>query len=336
MSPTSPSLGRRLLRVVGRIVKWGAIGFALLLVCVAVYGRVLHAREAGRWKAPGQLLAVEPGRNMHMYCTGTGKPTVVLEAGLGDFSLSSWRSVQPQISAFTRVCSYDRAGTGWSDVSRAPLMPTAMVNDLHALLGAAGERPPFVLAGHSLGGPLVRHYAVHYPSEVAGLVLVDGSHEDQLTRINFPWWADYIYPVFRGVNFLRIDRVLGGLIAKDTVAQRSLALTSTTTAVNNTMTIGQSLPTFMAAVKKDARDFGDLPITALTAGRMGVVGMTPAQADTMQRAWNAMHQEIVARTTRGRWILAEKSQHYIQRDQPELVIDAVRVMVDSVRASTKE
>lgn len=336
VTPSSPSMGRRLLRIVGRLFKWGAIGLALLLACVAVSGRVLHRRDASRWQAPGRVLAVEPGRNMHIYCTGTGAPTVVLEAGLGDFSLSAWSSVQAQISAFTRTCSYDRAGTGWSDVPRVPPMPTAMVNDLHALLGAAGEHPPFVLAGHSLGGPLVRHYAVHYPSDVAGLVLVDGSHEDQIERMKLPWWADYIYPVFRGVNFLGIDRVLGGLGAADTVAQRSLALTTKATALDNTMTIGQSLAAWFAEVKKDARDFGDLPITALTAGRMSVPGMTPAQADSMHQAWIAMHQEIVGRTTRGQWILAERSQHYIQRDQPDLVINAVRAMVDSVRASRKE
>ena len=334
MSPVMPSAGRSLLRIVGRIVKWAAIGVALLLVCFAVYGRVLHSRDAARWKAPGQLLAVEPGRNMHIYCIGNGAPTVVLENGLCDFSLSAWWSVQPQISEFTRVCSYDRAGTGWSDVPRVPPMPTAIVNDLHTLLGAAGEKAPFVLAGHSLGGPLVRHYAVHYPSEVAGLVLVDGSHEDQVTRLKLPWWADYIYPVFRGVNFLGLDRVLGGLAAGDSASQRRLALTSKPTAMGNTMTIGQSLGTFLAEVKKDARDLGDLRITSLTAGRMSVPGMTPAQSDSMHQTWVALHKDIVSRTTRGQWILAEKSAHYIQRDEPQLVVDAVKAMVDSVRAAS--
>lgn len=327
----SPSGGRRLLRIVGRVFTWGAIGLVVGLAGVAVTGRVLHGRDATRWKAPGRVLAVEPGRNMHIYCTGTGAPTVVLENGLGDYSLSAWSSVQPQIAEFARVCSYDRAGTGWSDVPRVPPMPTAMVDDLHALLGAAGEKPPFVLAGHSLGGPLVRHYAVHYPQEVAGLVLVDGSHEDQVERMKLPWWADYIYPVFRGVNFLGIDRVLGGLGAADTVSQRSLALTSMPTAMDNTMTIGQSLGTFMAEVKKDAHDFGDLRITSLTAGRMSVPGMTPVQADSMHQTWVAMHKEIVSRTTRGQWILAEKSAHYIQRDEPELVINAVKAMIDSLK-----
>lgn len=320
-----------MLRLFGRLIAWATVAVALLLVIIAITGRVQHRRDAQRWKAPGQLVEVEPGRKLHLYCTGSGSPTVVLEAGLGDFSLSAWSSVQPQISRFTRTCSYDRAGTGWSDAPRVAPMPTAMVDDLHALLERAGERGPFVMAGHSRGGPLVRHYAVHYPAEVSGLVLVDGSHEDQLERMKLPGWADYIYPVFRVVNFLGIDRVMGGFSAQDTVSLENLALTSMPTAVDNTITIGQSLAPFFAEIRRDARPHGDLPIVALTAGRMSVPGLTSAQADTMHQAWVAMHQEIVSRSTRGQWILAERSQHYIQKDQPDLVIDAVKAMVESLR-----
>ena len=328
------SIVRRVAGWTWALVKWGTVAVLALLACVAIAGRVLHRRDAQRWHAPGRLVEVEPGRTMHLYCTGAGAPTVVLEAGLGDFSLSSWSSVQPQISAFTRVCSYDRAGTGWSAVPRVAPMPAAIVSDLHVLLGRAGERGPFVLTGHSLGGPLVRHYAVHYPAEVAGLVLVDGSHEDQITRMRgLPGWLDLLFKALPAINAMGIDRVAGALAVTDTMSAIALARTTTSTAMSNTATLSLALAPFLAAVKADVRDFGDLPLTALTASTMIVPGKTPAGADSMHREWVKMHQEIAARSTRGRWMLVEHSTHYIQKDQPDVVVGAIRDMVLAVRSA---
>jgi len=108
---------RTLVRLTLQVLKWGAISLGLALVGTAVYARVLHRRDDARWHAPGRLVEVEPGRSMHIYCVGSGTPTVVLEAGAGDFGLSSWYSVLPQLSALSRTCAYDRAGTGWSEVA---------------------------------------------------------------------------------------------------------------------------------------------------------------------------------------------------------------------------
>lgn len=324
---------RTLFRIAVTLLKWGAICLVLCLVGVAVYARVLHRRDEARWKAPGRLVEVEPGRTMHLYCTGSGTPTVVLEAGLGDFGLSSWRFVQPQLSALSRTCSYDRAGTGWSDPPRVSPMPTAMVNDLHTLLAKSGEPGPYVIVGHSLGGPLARHYAVHYPAEVLGLVLVDGSHEDQITRMKgMPAWADWIIKIIPALHYSGIDRVAQTATA-DTLDAVSVARETTDNAMHNTAQIGAMLPQWFAEVGRDAKPFGDLPITALTAGKMSVPGVTPEVAKSLHDEWVAMHKEIVARTSRGRWILAEQSTHYIQKDQPDLVIQAVREMLDTVRAT---
>ena len=331
---SKPSFVRRALRLTGKVFKWGTVSVVALLAAVALYARVLHRRDAERWHAPGRLVEVEPGRRLHLYCTGAGTPTVVLEAGLGDFSLSSWHTVQPRISAFTRVCSYDRAGTGWSDPPNVAPMPTSMVDDLHAVLAKAGEPGPYLLTGHSLGGPIVRHYAVHYPAEVAGLVLVDGSHEDQLERLKgMPRWIDLVFKALPAIHFLGIDRVAAGMGAADTMSAIAAAMTTSDQAANNTLRLSLALKPFLADVRSDARDFGDLWLTALSAGKMSVPGKTPAGADSLHREWVAMHKEIVARSTRGIWILADKSGHYIQKDQPELVIGAVRAMVDSIRAA---
>jgi pimeloyl-ACP methyl ester carboxylesterase len=234
----------------------------------------------------------------------------------------------------SRTCAYDRAGTGWSDPPRVRPMPTAIVNDLHTLLAKSGEPGPYVLVGHSLGGPLIRHYAVHYPGEVAGLVLVDGSHEDQLERMKgIPSWTHLLLKSIPVIHFLGIDRVTAYAQGTDTMPAIAIARTTSDAAMHNTAELSNALPEFFAEVKRDARPFGPLPLVALTAGKSSVPGVTPEVADGIHREWVAMHREIVARSTRGRWILAEKSTHYIQRDQPDLVIRSVREMLDTVHAA---
>jgi pimeloyl-ACP methyl ester carboxylesterase len=119
------------------------------------------------------------GRRLHIHCTGSGSPTVVIEAGASAFAID-WTLVQPDVARARRVCSYDRAGSGWSDARPDVETPARVVADLHALLGAAGERGPYVLVGHSAGGLYVRLYQLEYPGDVLGLVLVDPATEDRL------------------------------------------------------------------------------------------------------------------------------------------------------------
>lgn len=122
---------------------------------------------------PGRLIDVG-GRSLHLHCTGSGSPTVVLEAGAAE-GWYTWHFVQESLSKELRVCSYDRAGFGYSDPRSGPRTIAGLNEDLHQLLARAGEKPPFVLAGHSLGGTLAMRYLQRYPEDVAGLVLVDSS-----------------------------------------------------------------------------------------------------------------------------------------------------------------
>ncbi|MBI1809888.1 MAG: alpha/beta hydrolase [Gemmatimonadetes bacterium] len=318
------------------LLKWGAACVVLALTGTAVYARILHRRDDARWKAPGRMVEVEPGRSMHIYCTGSGTPTVILEAGAGDFSLSSWYSVQPQLSALSRTCSYDRASTGWSDRVPGRPTPAAIITDLHNLLARSGEPGPYLLVGHSLGGAIVRHYAVHYPAEVAGLILVDGSHEDQVERMKagVPRWAFLVLGSLPALHFVGVDRLVASARIKDTISAIIAARTTSDAAMENTSALISSLDAFNAEVKRDVKPFGPLPLIALTADVVPrAPGITQAVADSMHREWVAMHQEIVSRSTRGRWILAEHSGHYIQRDRPDLVIQSVREMLDTLRSA---
>ena len=174
---TAPSQkSRRWLRWAAYVAA-GLLSLILLLACAGfVYEQVEESRDRRLNHPPGQLVDVGSYR-MHLYCTGKGSPTVVLDAGLGDYWLV-WNKTQPQIANFAHVCAYDRAGLGWSDRSPQPRTTKIFAEELHTLLHSAGVPGPYVLAGHSLSGYTVRIYASLYPADVVGMVLVDSSHPD--------------------------------------------------------------------------------------------------------------------------------------------------------------
>ncbi len=132
------------------------------------------------YPAPGTLIDVG-GYKLHSYCLGTGKPTVILDSGLGA-SLTWWTLVQKEVSQFARVCSYDRAGYGWSDASPKPRTSKVIVEELHSLLQNSDIMPPYILVGHSFGGTNMKLYANTYPEDVFAVVLVDSAHEKQCER----------------------------------------------------------------------------------------------------------------------------------------------------------
>ena len=154
--------------------------FIGLILCGFLYQEIAMNQDRNQYPPPGDLVDMG-GHKLHIYCLGTGSPTVVLEAGLGDNWLT-WSLVQEQIAGFTRVCAYDRAGLGWSDSAPGPLPSPQVAESLHTLLNNAGIQSPYVLVGHSVGGIYVRSFAHKYPEEVVGIVLVDSSHENQLLR----------------------------------------------------------------------------------------------------------------------------------------------------------
>src|SRR5215210_1314230 len=161
----------------GRIVIL-IIGLALV---GAIYERMAEAADAKAYPPPGQLVDVG-GYRLHINCTGTGSPTVVIVSGLGDWSTSWGGYVQPEVAQTTRVCTYDRAGLGWSDASSLPSDAAQFAKELHTLLQNANIPGPYVMVGHSLGGLIVRIFVHEYASEVAGVVLIDSMSPKQLTQ----------------------------------------------------------------------------------------------------------------------------------------------------------
>ena len=152
------------------------------VACVSVLATIpVLAQPIDIGSPLGRLIDIG-GRKLHFHCTGSGSPTVVLEAGASAFALD-WALVQPEIARTQRVCSYNRAGSGWSDPRKDVETPARIVADLHAALTAAMEQPPFVLVGASAGGLYVRTYQLDHRGDVAGLVLVDPATEDRLFTV---------------------------------------------------------------------------------------------------------------------------------------------------------
>jgi pimeloyl-ACP methyl ester carboxylesterase len=158
-------------RTVRRIAMVAVVVVTLCALAGATYQGVATALERRRFPHPGRLIDVG-GRQLHVYCIGEGAPTVVLEAGATSFSVA-WARVQPEIARTTRVCSYDRAGLGWSEAGDKPFDARAVPDDLRRLLDASGEHAPHVLVGHGLGGAYARLFAGRYTDQVAALILID-------------------------------------------------------------------------------------------------------------------------------------------------------------------
>jgi pimeloyl-ACP methyl ester carboxylesterase len=168
------------------------VGLVILLAIAGASYQATESRlDAQRFPQIGKSVDVG-GYKLNLNCTGQGSPTVILDSGLGGLALS-WQGVQGEVEKFTRVCTYDRGGYGWSDPGPMPRTSAQIVKELHTLLQNSGEKPPYILVGHSSGGFNVRVYNGQYPDDVVGMVLVDASHEDQVREspANIrKWWEN--------------------------------------------------------------------------------------------------------------------------------------------------
>lgn len=287
-------------------------------------------------------VVVEGQRRLNLYCTGAGTPTVVFESGLGD-GTKAWGLVQPAIAAHARACSYDRAGLGFSDPGPHAGTAANAVADFRRLLAAAHIRPPYVLVGHSLGGMYVRLYAQSYPSEIAALVLVDPSHEDLGVGM---WKLDGTFES----KYLPYMSVL-----QRCLSARSAELIEGTELYNNC--VGQpGGPRYSAAInaaelaqaRRPARikswiseqqhiwfessdqlrsapaDLGDIPIIVLTKEPAAASGSeTQTMRDAKNALWIQLHEQIAHQSTQGVRRTVMQTGHYVQLDQPQMVIDAI-------------
>lgn len=351
MSPTLPPPRRK---GAGCLVRTGRILLGLLTMLIvlgalgAVYESRARAQELSRVSPPGQLVDVVSHR-LHMVCLGekaAGRPTVILEAGVGGWSMH-WRAFQRQVAPFSRVCAYDRAGLGWSEVGPPLRDGQQVAAQLHALLVGAGESPPYLLVGASRGGQYVRLYRDAFPEEVVGLVLVDAEPED--FRAQSAWARSVagqngvVFPVLGLLTRMGVLRLLGGdpASAPDLPCLPRLAATlpagerAAYLAVEgqpkcfDTIVAEEAATDQREAQLRQVRPLGDLPLIVLARGTPPTPpgGTSAGQPDEVEQAWFALQQQLAGLSTRVTLVRATRSGHNIHLDQPELVLDAIHQLL---------
>ena len=280
-------------------------------------------------------VALPDGRRMALHCTGTGSPTVVLEAGFLAWSFA-WAPVQPALAKRYRVCSYDRAGLGGSDPGPLPRDGAAIAADLDALLKAASVPPPYLLVGHSAGGLYVRLLAERRPGQIAGMVLVDPSVEWQF-RAGDPAIAAKAAGYGRCATAAAAralpssDPALSGCwtTAKGPFGDMLRSLQARPSYWATLESEYRSLPATAAEIAASAPDLGDLPLIVLTAGARIPPDVPNAAAIAAQSI--AAHEALARKSTRGVAKVVPGAGHIIMRDNPAAVIAAV----DSVAAAAR-
>jgi pimeloyl-ACP methyl ester carboxylesterase len=265
--------------------------------------------------------------NIHLHCVGTGTPTVVFEADLDQYGSLTWNSVQSEIGEFTRACSYDRAGIMWSEPGPRPRDGETIAGELAAVLDAAGEDGPYVLVGHAFGGAYVRIFAGQNPDAVCGMVLLDSSHPDQLTRFaevglekKIP--DKRIRPLILLLSHLGMPgRFKGNLynLSPDVydptqafLPQSSMAWFDESVEAPNTL-----------AQAGQVESLGNIPLIVLGAARSS----QDLHLQDLQEAWLELQQELTLLSENSEFRALQEAGHYIQFDQPQEVVEAVRDVV---------
>jgi len=280
---------------------------------------------------PGKLVDVGAHR-LHVNCTGVGSPTVILESGASSFAID-WALVQPAVARSNRVCSYDRAGYGWSEPAAYDMRGEDAVRSLHRALDVLGERPPYVLVGHSMGGRYVRLFALVYPSDVKAMVLVDAEHEDGLYMVvngrpvpisslsddefEAAWKPPSGPPPAVPQQQLQAAHLKLPLELQPIRLQLQLRFftamySATPDAMRQTMRSEHTaLRTLHQLSAREEHPLHDLPLIVLTRG----LDENPARLQSQQA--------LVRLSSRGKQVVVDDSDHEIQLFRPDIVIQAI-------------
>jgi pimeloyl-ACP methyl ester carboxylesterase len=310
-----------------------AVAVAAAGAASAAYQRAADAASRRRFPPPGQLADIG-GRRIHLLVIGEGTPALVIVPALGS-NVLEWVRVQRAAATKTTVCLVDRAGIGWSDPPPlGALTLNSMADDLHVALTAAGIEPPYIIAGHSLGGIAARQFQARYPADVTGMLLVDSSHEAQSRR--FGWRDGTGSQLWHAVR--RQSRVLG--------ARRLAAAAGKVSAVSRASLARETAPEYAAAaraitlssrqrrivvremilaarLRRDRpQELGALPLTVLS---------TASRWWSWWPEWSRMQDELAALSSDSVHMTAVEAGHNVHLDEPLLVVQAIRDLVDRCR-----
>ena len=244
---------------------------------------------------------------------GTGSPVVVLEAGAGT-PRGTWNKIMPAIAEFTQVVSYDRASVGESDPGPRGRTCRELVDDLSQLLHTLQLSSPYVLVGNSLGGHIIRYFSYQHPGEVAGIILLDSVHHDQI-RQAFALMPHPLPTDSSDLSTLRrnLTNIMNGMISEPDQDPEGLDYRAMDEQVRKTGSLG------------------NMPLVVITAGSQAGADLPPDYRQAYRRMFRDLQVELSRLSTRGKHMFVERSGHFIQEDEPALVVDTVRQMVDLTR-----
>jgi len=273
---------------------------------------------------PGIMINIGT-HQLHIHCTGTGMPTVIIDSGLGGFSLEWWR-IQKTLSGYVKVCSYDRAGYGWSNPGPSPRTTKRIAEELRVLLKTAHIQGPYILVGHSFGGFNIRYFASQNPDLVAGMVLIDSSHPRQFERFPAPkpklrvtWKKNIKYTITKPVisaNYPEQVKIKGYQLMATRKARNAY--------------LQESNKFKLSAKQVLAEDYlPDIPLTILSRGKR--VWPENEFGDELEMIWDELQDDLALLTSQTLHLSANQSGHLIHLDQPELVTTAILKTVSNVK-----
>lgn len=319
-----PPKWKRILRKAGLTL---AVFFAVLVMTGFLVQQHRDAAFRKQHPPPSSLVNVD-GHRIHFRQSGNGKFAFVLETGLGDYS-GSWGELESTLGKIGRVLVYDRAGLGWSEESSRPRTAQQIAAELHELLENAHVTKPYILVGHSSGGISQVRYAMDYPADVAGLLLIDPSHKDQFNRLPTPpVLFTWLLPQISRAAAFGLPQLLFG--STDPVQNQS----------KHMQTSGAELRALLDITRTwgdRPLNLGRTPIYVLTAGgAMIFPGKSEAENKAIMAIWKILHEELVASSSSEirRHLVVEGALHHIHRTHPAAVVDAALEMINRIQAGT--
>ena len=333
------------------VTLWVLSSAALLVLAGSLYQILGSRRDRRIYSREGRFAEIAPGCSLYLFELGAGEPTVVFEAGIGATHLN-WRRIQDAIAHSTHTVSYDRAGLGWSSASHTARTPVNIARELRQMLQRAGLQPPYILVGHSFGGLVMRRFALLYPEEAAGIVLVDPMRCEQWPPVDPSKKSQldlgmrlirYAMPVVRcglarllvSVFFCRSskfsDHVAGaaGAHSRHVVSRIKTEVSKMPREVWPAIAAHWSRPGFLAGMRSHIESIPDTvremhvaaPINAIPITLLTPASSTPLSEDQLAHIGNNIRQ-----------IIAPKSEHWIHLDEPDLVIAAILEMAGGALA----
>jgi pimeloyl-ACP methyl ester carboxylesterase len=327
----------------------------VFLLSAFVYERIAGWHDRRQLQPPGKMIEVS-GYKLHLLCDGTGPPTVWIAPGGGSAAIT-WEVIQGQVARFSNVCCYDRAGIGWSENTSEPCTLKQRVIELHTLLANTGKRPPYVLVGHSYSGLFIRVFARDHLDEVAGMVLVDSTEEQFISGPEFLKMWKAARPLvtrralassFGGMRlWLRWHPSEAALPQNFSVEAREAHRTFVSgrkywkTAFDEMRSLTSANERRFLSDQKNFGRLGDIPLVVIRRGKGIPVdapqlrypgAMTASEFDRLEIE---AQQRLVRLSTNSELVVAEKSGHAINFEQPELVVDAIRRVVEAARTGKR-